>query len=127
MSNLNCQPDAVFIYDSLYRELPVQNKTNILSQISCMLMSKNPLITLLWADVQNQEDDESCGYFAIATASALCENKDPQKYTWKKQNMKEHLRNCFKTGNISLFPHETNYRKNDSPLISREYRTCKRY
>ena len=72
----DCKPGTVKVYDSLQSgDLPLSVKEIIAALVKCDIKK----IFLLFPDVQQQPNSSSCGLFALAYASTLCEGKDPTK------------------------------------------------
>lgn len=105
-------PTQVYIYDSLDNGIHIKSKIKVLKQIAQMLMTKMAHFSLHWADVQQQIDGVSCGLFAIANATALCERKCPSMYIWILDKMRSHVAACFKAENVTLFPFTSESREN---------------
>ena len=112
------KPTQVYIYDSLYNDIPFESKNKVLKQIALMLMTKTAHFSLYWADVQQQIDGSSCGLFAIANATALCESKCPSMYIWILDKMRNHIAACFKSENVTIFPFTSESR--DNRKVTRE-------
>ena len=76
VSSKDCKPGTVKVYDSLRSgDLPLSAKEVIAALVKC----DKKKIFLLFPDVQQQPNSSSCGLFALAYASTLCEGKDPAK------------------------------------------------
>ena len=112
LSNIECtETNELMVYDSLYSHFPAACEEKLYKQIACMLMTGSSNIILKWVNIQKQNNVSDCGLFAIATATALCEGKSPNKYIWKVNNMRSHLANCFRVGNMSMFPFSSETRR----------------
>ena len=96
--------DTITIYDSLYGDISPSYRAKFLRQIAYMVMATSSQITLQWADTQKQKGTSDCGLFAIAAATSLCYGISPQYCTWEQEKMREHLSECFETGDLVLFP-----------------------
>ena len=72
VSNINCPPAVVDVYDSVYASPPYTSK----EQVSFILRSPEK-ITLRMVNVQHQNGGTDCGLFAISAAVSLCHGEDP--------------------------------------------------
>lgn len=77
-------------------------------------------ITIHYCDVQWQSGYNDCGLFAIAFAASLCAGESPTNKTFDQSAMREHLKKCFITGNLSPFPERINRRKRAIKVASQE-------
>lgn len=76
-----------------------------------LLMTKSKCVALKWADMQKQIGSNDCGLFAIAVATSLCYGILPQDCAWDQGKMRQHLSECFKQGQLTLFPQAQKARK----------------
>ncbi len=79
--------------------------------IASPLYSDSAEIFLKIEDVQNQQDEHSCGLFAIAFAVSLCYGEDPRKIMFVKSGMPNHLLACLMKGEIEPSPRHSKERK----------------
>ena len=61
-------------------------------------------IKLNFMDIQVQSGGYACGLFAIANATALVHGYEPGKFFFDQLAMRQHLKKCFESRSISLFP-----------------------
>ena len=96
-SSVGCTKGTVNIYDSIYASLDESTKTVVSSLFHARTnMHMQPL--------QKQVGATDCGLFAIAVISAIAYGKDLSQLQFKQEEMRQHLLNCFKNENITLFP-----------------------
>ena len=92
--------DEVYIYDSYY----VCVNHAIKNQIAALLAISEKEIKLKFMDIQIQSGGYDCGLFAIANAAVLVLGYEPGKFFFDQSAMRTHLKSCFESGSISLFP-----------------------
>jgi Ulp1 family protease len=92
---------TVNYYDSLYFKLP-ETAEDIIS----FLLSKNSLthVHVKCIPVHQQIGSTDCGLYAIATATALAYQIDPETQLYVQGEMRTHLIQCFNSGKIEPFP-----------------------
>ena len=101
ISNKDCKPGTVKVYDSLRSgDLPLSVKEVIAALVKC----DKKKIFLLFPDVQQQPNSSSCGLFALAYASTLCEGKDPTKLKFDFPLMRIHFLSCLQNKKFTVFP-----------------------
>lgn len=100
ISTVGCQPGHVDVYDSLYSTL----SPSAVRQVCNLLHTKEAKLTVRMRDVQIQSGANDCGLFSIAFAVCLCQGKDPCRFFWRQELMREHLTACFSQQRMSLFP-----------------------
>ena len=54
--------------------------------------------------MQEQNGDNSCGFFSLAVATALCNKQNPSAIQWNQAMMQQHLLRCFEEKEMTLFP-----------------------
>lgn len=54
--------------------------------------------------MQQQEDTNSCGLFAIAVATELVAGGSPTTCKWDVEKMRQHLKLCFQKKELTEFP-----------------------
>ena len=59
---------------------------------------------LSFVPVQQQLNGSDCAVFSIAYATSLVFMDDPKKVQYDIPKMREHLINCFKSGQMEQFP-----------------------
>ena len=90
----------VHVFDSMYPSTGCSLKM----QISCLLHTEWPHITLLIKDVQMQSGTAHCGVFAISFATALIYNKQLTELCFDQSRMRSHLVEYLEARWISVFP-----------------------
>ena len=66
--------------------------------------SELPALNLKFLNTQRQHGYSDCGFYAIATATAICEGKDSCTQLFCQEYMRSHLSQCLKMGKMILFP-----------------------
>ena len=100
VSNINCPTNCVNIYDSLYNYITLQTK----KQICSFIRSDQNILQFRMADVESQKDGISCGLYAIAFATELCDGGDPVSTFWDVSQFRSHLLQCLTTRKMTVFP-----------------------
>ena len=101
VSSKGCKPNTVKVYDSQRSgDLPLSVKEVIAALIRC----DKKKVFLLFPDVQQQANSSSCGIFALAFASTLCEDKDPAKTRYDFPCMRAHFLQCLQQRKFTSFP-----------------------
>ena len=113
MSTIGCTPSRVNIYDNLHGHVSMHTK-RIIADI---LQSPKSSISLILNDVQVQANQDDCGLFALANASALCNGIDPCTIVYTQSAMREHLCNCFHHGALTPFPNKKKRQNLGPPQI----------
>eukprot|EP00795_Rhopilema_esculentum_P005790 gene5790-11078_t len=101
------ETSSVPVYDSLQNsrfDFQIQNV------IASLIHSLKQEILIKVEDVQNQEDGNSCGLFAIAYAVTLCFADDPRQIHFDKSQMRNHLMKCLCKHEMTKFPQLTTSR-----------------
>ena len=99
-TTVDCASDEIRIYDSLYNYISF----NLKQQICSFLRPKEHSIKFLSVDMQQQEDTNSCGLFAIAVATELVAGGSPTTCKWDVEKMRQHLKLCFQKKELTEFP-----------------------
>ena len=100
ISNKDCKQGTIKVYDSLRTgDLPLSVKEVIAALVKC-----DKKIFLLFPDVQQQPNSSSCGLFALACASTLCEGKDRTKFKFDFPLMQIHFLSCLQNKKFTAFP-----------------------
>ena len=86
--------------------------------IADILQSPKSSISLILNDIQVQANQDDCGLFALANASALCNGIDPCTIVYTQSAMREHLCNCFHHGALTPFPNKKKRQKLGPPQIA---------
>lgn len=101
ISNIKSKPGSVSVYDSL------NSKTlspTIKGTVTTFLGRQGEELAVKYRDVQEQNGEDDCGFFAIAFSVSLCAGQDPSKRLYNQAAMRSHLRQCMDDENITPFP-----------------------
>ena len=101
VSNLNCSPATVDVYDSM---LSVGSQT-LEKQVAAVAQCQENELTIRYIDVQQQEGGRDCGLFAVAFAKCLCAGADPHQLSLEQGAMRKHFADCLEDGELLPFPH----------------------
>ncbi len=96
ISTVKCAQGSVNVFDSLNLRTPSS------AVIEGLLSSKSRKINHV--HVQQQQDGNDCGLFAIAFATSLCTSQDPSRVRYHQASLRNHLRECFIDENMTSFP-----------------------
>lgn len=99
VSNIGCQPIDANLYDSLYQDVICQE---VVDQTNDVLGGR--LNSLDYVSVQQQNNGNDCGIFAIAFACYLANGRDPRQVTFDPSRMCPHLAECLRNGEMSNSP-----------------------
>lgn len=91
---------STLTFCSSYNNLGTKN------QIAAILSSKAKEIAVETVGVQLQSGGSDCGLFAIAFATALVNDQQPEKSLFNQTKMRSHLHHCLTTGILTVFPAE---------------------
>ena len=83
----------------MFYTLPVK----AVKQVAALVHSHFATLNLNFLDTQ-QRGPSDCGLYAIATATAICEDEDPCKHLFNQDTMRSHLLRCLDMGKMTLFP-----------------------
>lgn len=97
MSNLQCSPSEVDIYDSIYFTVD----HDILKLIYGIY---GPNVTVTVKNGPKQVGTKECGLYAIATAVLLADGGDTANITFDQSSMRRHLLESFQSYNLTSFP-----------------------
>ena len=86
-SNVFCGPNELCIYDSLKTNTNKKTK----QKLSWLIRPQAPHFLIRRPAVQMQQSASSCGLFALAFASMLCEGVRPEECQFQEQNMRQRL------------------------------------
>ena len=100
ISTLNCLPGTMQVFDSLGGRVTMGTKVQIATIIQCPL----PELTFEVKDTEKQANGSDCGLFAIAVAFELCAGNNPTTILWQQDQMREHLKRCFREQKLTPFP-----------------------
>ncbi len=95
---------TVYIFDSLQHM-----KANPLVVACCasLLYTKEKELQISFMYNQRQNNGYDCGVFAIAFAMALIEGNNPCHMTFDTRQLRKHLKNCLKSGEMTSFPQQS--------------------
>ena len=88
ISSKDCKPGTINVYNRIRSEV-------IAALVKCVLH---------FPDVQQQPNSSSCGLFALAYVSILCEGKDPTKMKYDFPCMRTHFLDCLQKKKFTAFP-----------------------
>ena len=97
VSNVGCEAGVVNIFDSAYNFLDL----NMKKQICSLWQPSFNEVELRLVNIQHQPNGSDC---AIACATELAHDRDPQLCVWETERMRPHLRDCFENRKIEPFP-----------------------
>ena len=100
VSTIDCNPDEVKVYDTMYRKVQSSTIPIIASFVFCTRTS----LTISVVDVGRQSNRYDCGVLAIAVAYDLCAGNDPLTMVYEHRTIRQHLMECLKKCTISRFP-----------------------
>lgn len=100
VSSINCPPGIVNFYDSLFNDI-IENEVE--EQIKSLFGGNFQGITNV--PVQQQLNESNCGVFAVAFATCLVYSSNPQDFMFHIPQMRPHLLECLKAGEMRLFPY----------------------
>lgn len=60
--------------------------------------------SIAYTQPTRQENGNDCGCFAVAYVETLCQGQDPAIVQFKQSEMRAHLLQCLKTGELTPFP-----------------------
>ena len=100
ITNTGCNKGEMEVIDSMFDTLP-QKAVN---QVAAFVHSELPALNLKFLNTQRQCGYSDCGLYAIATATAICEGKDPCTQLFCQEYMCSHLSQCLKMEKMILFP-----------------------
>ena len=99
VSSIGCTPGIVKLYDSLYHDIIEEEVTE---QVKSLMADS--YIGLVNVPDQQQLNGTDCGVFAVAFSTSLVYGFDPQDYTFDIPNMRPHLCQCLRMGELTMFP-----------------------
>ena len=99
VSTMNCEENEMKIFDSLYDS--VDESTLDLIQKRFLF---NSTVVVKVISAQKQSNSTNCGLFAIANATAILFNKNPETIHFHEKELKNHLCKCYEDNVLSPFP-----------------------
>lgn len=107
VSFINCPPGLVNLYDRLFNNI-IENEVE--EQVKSLFGGNFQGITNV--PVQWQLNGSDCGVFAVSFATCLVYSSNPQDFMFHIPQMRPHLLQCLKAGEMRLFSHFGNLLKN---------------
>ena len=89
---------TVRVYNSLYSSAG----TRLEAQISNLIQTEKPEISLEFVDVPVQAGTYDCGLFAVAFATVLALGRQPEEFQFSQQEMRKHLYQCFEKQKMEM-------------------------
>eukprot|EP00794_Sanderia_malayensis_P017245 gene17245-18965_t len=86
--------------------------------VASLIHPLSPEVFVKFEDVEKQDDASSCGLFAIAFATMMCNGLDPRCFHLDIAKMRPHLKKCLTEGNVTLFPSKTKERSPNLGTLS---------
>ena len=96
-STVLSEDSVVNIYDTLYDSLD----TSTIGILNCLFEKGSKYHV---ANISKQKGGKDCGVYAIAISTLLVNKLDPEMFTFVQEEMREHLIECFETGQMTPFP-----------------------
>ena len=90
-TTVNCSPNEVKVYDSLFQYLDKDS----LQLIERLFQCDNLNLDIKMTHCHKQKGIKGCGVFAIAVATAIASGLNPSRQNFKQEAMRGHLVNCF--------------------------------
>ena len=84
-----------------WKHTSVTGKTKIIASLVHTLC---PEVKLKFEDVELQNDQNSCGLFAIAFATSFCLGINPSSVVYDQTKLRSHLKQCLLDKNMFAFP-----------------------
>ena len=104
VSTIGCKGNnKVNLYDSLYHGISPQTEEQI---ASLLFVDNAEHIEVSIPPVVQQTNGTDCGVYAIAFATALCNNLDPTSLKFNRRAIRDHLWQALQCGHLSMFPFE---------------------
>ena len=115
VSTIGCKGNnKVNLYDSLYHGISPQTE----EQIESLLFVDNAEhIEVSIPPVVQQTNGTDCGVYAIAFATALCNNLDPTSLKFNRRAIRDHLWQALQCGHLSMFPFEKRRPQDQNKLV----------
>lgn len=104
VTNKNCPPNTVRMYDSLSM-LP---SVSIKQQIAALCRTDASEINIQSMSVARQKGGSDCAMFAMAYITSICMGQDPVNVVYEQQSMRKHLLHCIVAKDITSFPVQSN-------------------
>lgn len=104
LSNIGELENVVNVYDSQFYEFTGDHMCNLWHWVAQLIKTDECEIILRFNSVQQQTEYSDCGYFAIAFAMTLINQKDPREFNYQQRVMRQHLSNCVDNSCMEEFP-----------------------
>ncbi|XP_057198393.1 uncharacterized protein LOC130559383 isoform X2 [Triplophysa rosa] len=101
-SNLFCGPNEVCVYDSLNTNITKQTD----QKLSWLIRPQAPQFKIKKPAVQMQQSSSSCGFFALAFATVLCDGVKPEECQFQERNMRRTLYRALKNKKAPVFTYQ---------------------
>ena len=98
-TTLQCIPGEVKIYDSIYDSLD----TGTLQVVKRLFNNGKEMKVTMVNGAPKQAGSTDCGAFAIAVATCLAFQGDPERMVLHQQTIRSHLLKCFESKQLALF------------------------
>ena len=99
-TTVNCSPNEVKVYDSLFQYLDKDS----LQLIEKLFWCDNLNLDIKMTQCRKQKGGKDCGVFAIAIATAIASGLNPSRQNFKQEAMRGHLIDCFNKEILTPFP-----------------------
>jgi hypothetical protein len=100
ISTVGCAPGIVKVYDSMHQKLSPEVKRTIAD----LMQAKQKFLVIDYANVQIQNGVNDCGLLAIAFATAICEEQNPESRNFDQSRLRNHLHTAFEVEVLLPFP-----------------------
>ena len=115
VSTIGCKGNnKVNLYDSLYHGISPQTEEQI---VSLLFVDNAEHIEVSIPPVVQQTNGTDCGVYAIAFATALCNNLDPTSLKFNRRAIRDHLWQALQCGHLSMFPFEKRRPQDQNKLV----------
>ena len=115
VSTIGCKGNnKVNLYDSLYHGISPQTEEQI---ASLLFVDNAEHIEVSIPPVVQQTNGTDCGVYAIAFATALCNNLDPTSLKFNRRAIRDHLWQALQCGHLSMFPFEKRRPQDQNKLV----------
>ena len=115
MSTIGCKGNnTINLYDSLYHGISPQTEEQI---ASLLFVDNAEHIEVSIPPVVQQTNGTDCGVYAIAFATALCNNLDPTSLKFNRRAIRDHLWQALQCGHLSMFPFEKRRPQDQNKLV----------
>ena len=96
-------PDTVYLYDSNMTMNP-SLPDEVSSAICSFLKIKSCKLKVDYVNIQQQENSNDCGAFALACATELALGGNPATCKWDQRTMRHHITTCLESRRMLPFP-----------------------